>query len=94
MGSGGHQRNLAACVESPQSSGDRIDGPAHFFGHGADHLRRLGAARDQRAQPPHGRLLRNEPAILGVQRDIVEMLVELPGTGGSSAVSSSSMTSS
>ena len=39
------------------------------------------AARDQRAHPPHGRLLGDEPAILGVQRDIVDRLVELPGRG-------------
>jgi hypothetical protein len=81
MGSGGHQRKLAARFEAPHPSGFRTDPSAHFVGHGADHFRRFGAARDQRAQSPHGRLLVNKPAILGVQRDIVEMLVELPHKG-------------
>ncbi len=65
-------------VESPYSGGEHTHAPAHFLGHGADHFRRFDAARDQRAQSPHGRLLLNKPAILGVQRDIVERLVALP----------------
>jgi hypothetical protein len=81
FGGGGHERNLVACVETPYSGGERTQAPAHFLGHSADHFRRFGAARDQRAQAPHGRLLLNEPPIFGVQRDISEMLVELPSKG-------------
>ena len=79
MGGGGHQRNLGAYVEAPYSGGDRTDAPAHFLGHGADHLRWFAAARDQRAHPPHGHLLRNEPAILGVQLPAVHGLAGSPG---------------
>ena len=78
MVSRGHHRDFAAGLEAPQSGGDRTHAPAHFLGHSAEHLRRFDATRDQRGNPPHRRLLGDEPAILGVQRDIVERLVELP----------------
>ena len=63
-------------LEAPQSGGVRRHASAHLVGHRAKYLQGFNAARDQRGQPAQGGLFGGEPTILGVQRAIVEVLVE------------------
>ena len=76
-----HHRDFVAGLVAPQSGGLRGHAPTHFLGHRVEYLPRFDAAGDQRGKSAQRRLLGDEPAILGVQRDIVERLVELPSKG-------------
>ena len=73
-----HHRDFVAGLIAPQSGGLRGHAPTHFLGHRVEYLPRFNPAGDQRAHPAHRRLLGDEPAILGVRRDIVGKLIELP----------------
>ena len=63
-------------LEAPQSGGVRRHASAHLLGHRAKYLQRFNAARHQRGEPAQRGLFGGEPTILGVQRAIVEVLVE------------------
>jgi hypothetical protein len=74
MESGGHHRNLAIRVEATQSGGVRRHASAHLLGHRAKYRQRFNALRDQRGEPAQRGLFGGEPAILGVQLAIVQVL--------------------
>ena len=61
---------------------------AHLVGHRAIYLRRFNAARDERSEAARGGLFGGEPAMLGVPRAIVEVLVEFGSTflGGQKSI--------
>ena len=72
-----NHRDFVAGLIAPQSGGLRGHTPTHFLGHRVEYLPRFNPAGYQRAHPPHRRVLRGEPAILGVRRDIAGKLIEL-----------------
>jgi hypothetical protein len=49
---------------------------AHLVGHRAKYLQRFNAARDEHGEPAQCGLFSGEPAILGAQLAIVQVLVE------------------
>jgi hypothetical protein len=60
-------------------AGDRRHASAHLLGHRAKYRQRFNAARHQRGHSAQGGLFGGEPAILGVEVGIVEVLVEFGG---------------
>ena len=76
-----HHRDFVAGLVAPQSGALRGHAPTHFLGHRVEYLPRFDPAGDQRGQSAQRRLLRGEPPILGVRRDIAGKLIELPEQG-------------
>jgi hypothetical protein len=75
-GSSGHNGYLAIRLEAPQSGGVRGRASAHLLGRRAKYRQRSNSPRHQRGHSAQGGLFGGQPAILGIEVGIVEILVE------------------